>query len=104
MPPDAYTYGPLLEACRKAGHRQRARGYGRQMLKSYPKLPLSPFCLASLRKTMGATQLQALCEECDVPWGEVEGALAKAAESAEERRLSRGGGGANASPARKGSK
>ena len=38
-------------------------------------LPLSPFCVASLRKTLGTTQFKQLCAECDVPWEDVEGVL-----------------------------
>ena len=46
--PDEWTYGPLLEACRKNGQRQRARGYGRRMLvERNPSVPLSAFWCAS---------------------------------------------------------
>ena len=83
--PDPYTYGPLLESCRKAGHRQRARRYGKEML-LVKDLPLSPFCMASLRKTLGNTQLQQLCRECDVPWRDVEKVIARNAQEQEERR------------------
>lgn len=73
---DAYTYGPLLEACRKSGQRNRARAFGRAMLLD-KQLPLSPFCVISLRKAVGATQLKALAQSCEVPWSEVEAVLAK---------------------------
>ena len=100
--PDPYTYGPLLEACRKGGHRQRARRYGRTMLLD-TELPLSPFCVASLRKTLGATQLAALCDDCKVPRADVEAVLARHAADLEkarnwkEHRGERDGGGADKS-------
>jgi len=72
--PDQWTYGPLLEACRKAGLRQRARVFGRRMLLDR-RLPLSSFCLLSLRKTLGATQLRVLVSECNVAWEDVEATL-----------------------------
>ena len=64
----------MLEACRKAGHRQRARRFGKMMLEQ-TALPLSPFCVSSLRKALGATNLKALCAETGVAWEAVQACL-----------------------------
>ena len=63
VPPDQYTYGPLLEACRKGRKPKLARAFGKQML-SGRAYAISPFCLNSLRRSLGASQLRALCKEC----------------------------------------
>ena len=64
MKPDQWTFGPLLDACRRRGDRYRARRYGRQMLQSDE--PLSSFCTNALRRTLSVAQLRTLCEECGV--------------------------------------
>lgn len=91
---DEWTYGPLLEASRRAGHRQRARTYGRRMLLSFKSsgLPLSPFCLASLRRSIGINGLQQLARECDVRWDDVEAALARGTQGGRQRSAVGGAG------------
>ena len=90
---DAYTYGPLLEACRKSGQAKRAKAIGRQMLLD-EQLPLSPFCVLSLRRTIGEAQFKVLAKECGVRWADIKACLAKANDNDERRQASsRGGGG-----------
>ena len=101
--PDGYTYGPLLEACRRSGQRQRARSFGRTMLLSR-RMELSPFCLTSLRKSLGGRQLQQLCDECGVAWKDAEAALAEATSRTPEgggRGGGRSGGGGPSSSSSK---
>jgi pentatricopeptide repeat protein len=75
--PDEYTYGPILEAARRIGQRQRARSYGRRMLLD-SEIALSPFCLNSLRRSLGLSQLRALVDELPgVSWEGVEAALVR---------------------------
>jgi len=64
--PDQWTYGPLLEACRRMGDRKRSRRIGREMLLSGSEP--SAFCMTSLRRALGLSQLKALCNECGVKW------------------------------------
>jgi len=59
--PDEYTFGPLLDACRRTGKTRLALALGRQMLLA--DIPLSTFCLSSLRRCIGATQFEELCRE-----------------------------------------
>jgi len=58
-----WTYGPPLEAARRLRNPRFARSLGRQMLLG--RAPLSSFCLASLRRSLGIQGLQTLCRECD---------------------------------------
>ena len=64
--PDQWTYGPLLEACRRSGDRKRARRIGKEMLTECG--PPSTFCMTSLRRLLGTGQLKALCREAGVEW------------------------------------
>ena len=41
------------------------------------EMPLSSFCLTSLRKTLGTNKLQELCAEVGVAWQEAEIVLAE---------------------------
>ena len=87
--PDEYTYGPILEAARRIGQRQRARSYGRRMLLD-SEIALSPFCLHSLRRSLGLSQLRALVDELPgVSWDGVEAALVRY----DEEKSSGGAGG-----------
>ena len=54
---------------------------------------LSPFCMASLRRSLGNKQLQSLCKECGVSWAAAEAALAEAASKAGDGRQKGGQGG-----------
>ena len=91
--PDQWTYGPLLEASRKNGQRKRARALARRMLRErLPSEPLSPFCIGSIKRCLGMTQLKLLVSECGVPWDDVEVALAKSEEKAAGAADGRGGG------------
>ena len=59
--PDEWTYGPLLEACRRARQPRRARQYGERMLRA--KAPLTAFCATSLRRSLGDRGLRSLAAE-----------------------------------------
>ena len=59
--PDQWTFGPLLETCRRSGQRRVARQYGQKMLQA--GVPLSNFCVTSLRRSIGAAQLRSLAAE-----------------------------------------
>lgn len=65
-PPDQWTYGPLLEACRRSGDKARARRIGKSMLSA--PAACSAFCLNSLTRTLGEGPTQALFRECGVEW------------------------------------
>lgn len=62
--PDQWTYGPLLEACRRSGDKRRSRRIGKKMFLSPGTY--SSFCLISLRRSLGQAQFRALCCECGV--------------------------------------
>ena len=62
--PDQWTYGPLLEACRRAGNRQRAARYGERVFKELTPPP--SFCVTSLGRSLGAGGLAALAKRCGV--------------------------------------
>lgn len=59
--PDQWTFGPLLETCRRSGQRRVAKQYGQKMLRA--RVPLSNFCVTSLRRSIGAGQLRSLAAE-----------------------------------------
>jgi len=61
--PDQWTYGPLLEGCRAGSRLGLARALGAQMLAGDA---YSTFCLVSLRRSIGASQLRALCRHAGV--------------------------------------
>ena len=62
--PDQWTYGPLLEACRRAGNRQRAARYGERGFKELTPPP--SFCVTSRGRSRGAGGLAALAKRCGV--------------------------------------
>ena len=62
--PHQWTYGPLLEACRRAGNRQRAARYGERVFKELTPPP--SFCVTSLGRSLGAGGLAALAKRCGV--------------------------------------
>ena len=61
MPTPRACAGPLLETCRRSGQRRVARQYGQKMLQA--GVPLSNFCVTSLRRSIGAAQLRSLAAE-----------------------------------------
>ena len=62
LQPDQWTFGPMLEASRRAGEVRRARRLGKLMLLG--RAFISPFCTISLRRTIGFAQMRGLAREC----------------------------------------